>query len=528
MATYKQWVRSKYEWSKSKYVMPIDMYVETVIKNMPSVQKDEIYEPIRVAVQLGRDPSQCVPLHVDYADNWYERLQNAVLSMTKKGTSVAGAIDLVDITGKTIRGLDAKALSRVGKVKAKINKQIYQLSEQQALPEPPKDMRTDKLHQLKVWHETSGLRESIVGLVANELKDKTSMHAIRSALCVGSSLETKIGKAIKQSLPDQNIQAFLKTYGCNERARTGTPPDNVISKMTQSILKHTINGLNAADARIGRHIAHMAVGAIKEDANIGKLFPSYFAISDSVPAENGLDLYKSIMRKQIGKPDNVIEFIQNVYRASPIACRSCKTNDEDEEPYYDNYFYGDEEQIYSKYQTLSNNAVFMEIGDAGSAVADTNKGGSDLLHNEDVSSSKKLRAARLRKKLYQEQQLESKMDKSKFEKPPSKIERGPKIVPIAAANNDPYNGMPNLISRSTTTKQVTNPGMRKIANPMRGKFAPFDKLDPIQSKNVVQSKNAIQSKNVVQSKNANQSVLPPGFVRIKDGYPDISDYTPNI
>jgi hypothetical protein len=530
MASYQGWVKTRYGNSQSRYVMSIERYVKNVIEKLPNIEKDEIYEPIRVSVILGRDPTQCVPLHVDYADKWYEKLQNAVKEMTK--LPVSSQIELVDISGKGIKDLDAKSLACVGKVKARNNNKPIALVLNK-LPEPPKDMRTDKLLQLKNWHESSGLKENTINLIAETLKEKKSKHEIKSALCVGSDLEKQLKNIVNSSTPSKNMEKFLNIYGCNEKARTGTPSSDVLSKITQNILKCTIVGLNAAENRIDRHLAQSAVANITS-GNIGELFASSSA-SDGKPVENSLEMYKSIVRKQLNKPSNVLELIQNVYRATPINCCS-KTDDDDEnEKYYSDYFYG-EQEIYNKYQILSDAAVYMEYNSNSKNLNSDLNSDLNLDLNEEIDSDSlnlnhldeerkqgKLRTARLRKKLYQQQQA-------------SKIEAslGPKIVPVVV---ETQKKMPGLIKVSELVKtnqiksELTNttksphqmPGLIKAnLQTETTKSSQMPGLIKVDRKMLDVRKNEKGIGKFVPFKTAPSNDTD----RINDGFPDINDYKP--
>ena len=77
---YQDWVESQYETSASRNYMPIDDYVNLVVRHQPSVQaEDEIFEPVTVNVMLSG--FNTVPLQTDFGAGWYSRLQAGVANM---------------------------------------------------------------------------------------------------------------------------------------------------------------------------------------------------------------------------------------------------------------------------------------------------------------------------------------------------------------------------------------------------------------------------------------------------------------
>jgi hypothetical protein len=151
-----------------------------------------------------------------------------------------------------------------------------------------------------------------------------------------------------------------------------------------------------------------AAGASEED----DLFVST-ALGGYV-GEDEYAMYRDMARRAVS--DAKIDSIHYVYRAQPVACGPCgdkknkkkkeKKEESGDDYYYKDYYYG--RPVYDAYNVFSGRAAYMEdTGNSSSSGTEVFVGAEHRRNVSDaaaVSKEVSLRGARLRKKLYQQQQ----------------------------------------------------------------------------------------------------------------------------
>lgn len=343
MATFQDWVVSDYNASRSKQYIPIQEYVDLVVKHRPGVYPDEIYEPIIVKLQLS--DHDCVPIQVEYSPSWYSQIQQGVSHMTKIKPS---EVVLKDVTNTDIRNqiTDAHDLAHIGKIRVFNGNTRVNLP---SLPEPPAHMSGDTLEHLNNWYEKD-MKSALVSAIVTELKDAKDELDLHTRTNQNSPLDLKLQDIVKTKCIGGDLSSFVKTYGSTHRAKT-TPAVDVAQNIATSMLRQTRQVMGGAERRLKRHLGAKLAANLKQNSD-GHIFSSTAAqVGEGMEDEH--KMYSELARKAVRL--NKLEVINHVYRAQPIKCGCDKK--EDEESYYDNYGYS--QDTYDRVQKFLGNAVFM-------------------------------------------------------------------------------------------------------------------------------------------------------------------------
>jgi hypothetical protein len=519
MADYQDWVVADYEASPVAHLIPIETYIDSVIKHMPSVAPDDIYEPVVVNVQLSG--FNAVPIQIDYSPSWYDRLTEGVGSICGRE---AKHIEIKDIRGLCISDASASELSSIGKVKAYCRGKRINMP---TLPEPPKAMSNDKLRQLGKWFEDR-IKGKLVDVITDTLKGSTKIE-LQTKTAHNSELEKCICDTIKNQCIGGDAREFLKTFGSNERAKN-TPVDDMTTKMARTVLRQLRQVIKGAEPKIDRHLAAKAAHALQETGNEEDLFGN-IGLEAAGKLEDERQLYQQLARKSLAKH---MEIINQIYRAAPITChakgkgkkKSKKTDDDD---YYREYYYGND--VYNRYQTFAGRAVYMEPVAAA------------------AEPQASLRGARLRKKQYQEQIKEVRVKSrigADFEldrKPMPELEpigtsaaavsrrAMPELEPIGTPATISRRPMPELepIGTSAAISRRPMPELEPIGTSAAISRRPMPELEPIGTSAAI-SRRHLPELEPIGTPAAAPRQLEPAFEkinsvkRINDGRPDIYDF----
>lgn len=428
MASYQPWVVADYVNSQSKQMLTIDDYVDSVVRHLPSVETDEIYEPVEVHVQLSG--LQSVPLQLDFDSSWHRRLLEGVKNMISASCAGAGLgkISLKTVTGQPIESAvrTAEDLANVGRIKVFENGKRVDLPK---LPEPPVELRNDSLMHLDKWFEQK-IKNQAATIITDELKGTRNEYELQEKTSSNSSLDKKLRQLVEGSASKN----FLEVYGSTQRAKQ-TPVAHVAESISSTLLRQTREILAGSEKRLVRHLNAKLAAELKQK-NEPHIFASVEKMAGNI--ENEQKLYGNMAQKALRFAK--MNVIDSVYRAQPLSC-DCSTNkgpatskksggggttggkaneEEEEIPkekeetgeagygrdrYYDDYYYGQE--VYDKVQLYCGKAVFMECSCAESSPAPTPVKSQIAASTERLKSStgSPLRGARLREELQKRQEM---------------------------------------------------------------------------------------------------------------------------
>jgi hypothetical protein len=504
------WVVNHYNQSRSKKNMPIEIYIESIIKHMPGVTHDDIYEPVEVNLQLSK--FNAVPVQVDFTDGWEKRLKDAVSSMIGQKAS--------DIKFKNVKGQDIESdlkiktladLSGVG------NLRVYSRGcrvDLKSLPEPPEHMSNDKMLKLSNWFDDS-IKEKACDIIAKALVDSP-----KEDLTFRTSLESNLAKEIQSLVTEGDFKKFLSTYGSNERARN-TPPEDVGKSISGNVLRQMRRVLKGSENRINKHIAAKTQLKLKEN-NEEVLFDTPSSIAGELQDEH--EMYSKMARKALALSKH--EIINNVYRAVPINCGAYdKKPEEDENNDEDSFYYT--KSSYDKMQSLVGRPIYMKIERNVPAPVVTTTS----------STGATIRGARFRKKNPELGKISSEMPElipisSKMPELTPISSEMPELIPLKKKNVPISSEMPKLIplkNKNASELPKLIPISKKNV-PEFGKISSeMPKLIPLKQKNVPISSNA--RIDIGQNSSKQKSKLFPEFIEIplevprpNDGLPDIYDF----
>ena len=385
MSAYQQWVIDDYMGSRSRPFMTLDDYVESVIKNMPQTNDDEIYEPIEVYINLSGKYGS-TPLQIDYSAGWYDRLRDAVGIMIGHKLS--------DISLRDVRNLDigspgvieeAEDLERIGPLRVKVRDRHVDLPK---IPAVPRHVANDSFEHLVQWYEDD-LEPTLVDAISNELQGSSSMMHLQERTTQQSPLANEI-KTIVTMKSGGNMKSFLHDYGSNIRAKT-TDPEHVLHNISTTVLRKLRHGIQGIRPTIEKHFSaktHDAVRDLGDDEDDIVLVKI-----DSKHRQDEDMMYSSLAKKVLSAYK--MDILYNVYRASPDVTIGCKSknkedneDDDEENDYYRDFAYG--QDVYDTYQKYTGAPVFMSVQKTAPPSTKSEK----MFPND--------RGARLRKKVHQQ------------------------------------------------------------------------------------------------------------------------------
>lgn len=352
LAKFQPMIRSLYKKSGTKW--DIGTWSECIGKHMNIIDHDDVYEPItlhiKVAGRLG-SAEGCVPIRVDPTDSdWHTTVRGAIA----QGMAISEK-DLPHVTFHNMRGDDISSMTpdqlhHVGEISVQVRGTPHKVDK---VFVPAAHVRINKINDVSAWY-TDTVREQIIDHVSSALVGST-IDTLDLKTRRDGDLIREIQGIVEESVPRADMNAFLKTYGVNERARN-TPGVDAAARIARHIMGEIRRGINANEGRIAnyhaeqaaRRAAHEAAKRAAEQNKVGNgislvdddessidqpLFGArHMTKVDVAPVtvqdmENDQTMYSRIVRRALERPEHVSSVVYMIYRASPTgkAARSAAT-----------------------------------------------------------------------------------------------------------------------------------------------------------------------------------------------------------
>lgn len=337
LSKYTPLIRALYRVSPCQ--MPIQQWVDVVGSHMSIVDHDDIYEPIELRIKgSGRLGSTdgLFTVNVDASDAaWYQTVRHAVAHCMSLGKDAVPHITLHTMRGDDIKTWTPEELHHAGQLSVRLHDKEKRVG---SLLEPPAHVRSDKLQDLNSWYEHD-VRERIVHHVADRLVGST-MATLDSKTRRGAPLIDEIQSIVEESVPNADMDAFMRTYGINDRAKN-TSGSDAAARIARSIMSQVRRGLQANTRRIKAYHAEQIARRVaaqkarkttdegtsldvEDEANMDKpLFETeHVSKMDLKPVtqqdtENDRTLYTKVVRSALGRSNHASKIVYMIYRATP-------------------------------------------------------------------------------------------------------------------------------------------------------------------------------------------------------------------